>query len=615
VFVAEILQRQSLRLLLSNHRIRFENLKIGNMSRNTGIIVLALIALAAVAHAAPIAPARLRLSPTAARFNARHSGAPLAGIPSLKNAGKPTIQYFTVDMDNEDTATCMRLRGGSSGTAIENNINISFKDAKSFDSAGGAVSTKFICTIGPKTQSVEMLGKLVEAGMNVARMNFSHGTHEYHTQTIANLREYLTKSKRMCAIMLDTKGPEIRSGMLKDGQDINLEAGQDFELVNDFEYVGDSKRIGHSYPNLSQFVEVGGTILIDDGLIELSIVSKTDSVVKCKVKNSGALGQTKGINLPGAKVDLPALTERDKKDLEFGAKQGVDFVAASFVRKASDVAMIREHLKNVGGEGIKIISKIENQEGLQNFDEILIESDAIMVARGDLGVEIPVEKVALAQKMMISKCNLAGKQVVTATQMLDSMISNPRPTRAETTDVANAVFDGSDCVMLSGETAKGKYPIASIETMVSICREAEQVVDYTQTFAALRAYAKRLGTEDINEAIASSAVKTAFDLKASLVLCLTESGRTARLICKYKPTCPVLCATADERTARQCLILRGCYPMVVSSMVGSASLIGRCIATAKVNGLCKVGDVCVVISGMKEGVSGGTNVLRVIKVE
>ena len=274
-----------------------------------------------------------------------------------------------------------------------------------------------------------------------------------------------------------------------------------------------------------------------------------------------------------------------------------------------------QHLDANGGEKIKIIAKIENQEGLENFDEILAVTDGVMVARGDMGVEIPGEKVALAQKMIISKCNIAGKPVVTATQMLDSMINNPRPTRAETSDVANAVFDGTDCVMLSGETAKGKYPIQSIEMMVAICREAEKVLDHTQTFAALRAHAKNLGPEYINEAIASSAVKTAFDLRASLVLCLTETGRTARLVSKYKPRMPVLCATCDEQVARQCLVLRGCYPMVVGSMVGSASLIARCLATAKVNGLCKTGDVCVVISGIQEGISGGTNVLRVLQIE
>eukprot|EP00288_Rhodomonas_lens_P007874 CAMPEP_0177722932 /NCGR_PEP_ID=MMETSP0484_2-20121128/17942_1 /TAXON_ID=354590 /ORGANISM="Rhodomonas lens, Strain RHODO" /LENGTH=588 /DNA_ID=CAMNT_0019235333 /DNA_START=112 /DNA_END=1878 /DNA_ORIENTATION=+ len=516
----------------------------------------------------------------------------------------------------EEGLHCLRIKGGSSGTALENNLSINFRDNAAFAPARGAVHSKFICTLGPKTQSVEMVTKLIEAGMNVARMNFSHGDHEYHAKTIANIRTSLAKSKRMCAILLDTKGPEIRTGMLEDStQDLQLEAGQDFTLYTDWDRPGNKDGVGQSYVSLPQSLEIGDTILIDDGLISLTVQSKTETSVTCKVINSGLLGSKKGVNLPGCKIDLPALTEKDKSDLKFGCEQGVDFVAASFIRKAEDVTHIREHLDANGGTRIKIISKIENQEGLQNFDDILALSDGIMVARGDLGVEIPGEKVALAQKMMISKCNIAGKSVITATQMLDSMINNPRPTRAETTDVANAVFDGTDCVMLSGETAKGKYPVQSIETMVSICREAEKVVDHTQTFAALRAYAKNLGPEMINEAIASSAVKTAFDLRASLVLCLTETGRTARLVCKYKPMAPVLCATSDEQVARQCLILRGCYPMVVGSMVGSASLIARCLATAKVNGLCKVGDVCVVISGMKEGVSGGTNVLRVLKIE
>jgi len=511
---------------------------------------------------------------------------------------------------------CLHLRGGSSGTALENNLSINFKDNAAFAPARGAVHSKFVCTLGPKTQSVEMVTKLIEAGMNVARMNFSHGDHEYHAKTIANIRTSLAKSKRMCAILLDTKGPEIRTGMLEDqDNDLQLEAGQEFTLHNDWDVKGNKNGVGQSYANLPKVLEIGDTVLIDDGLISMTVQSKSDTSVTCKVINSGLLGSKKGVNLPGCKIDLPALTEKDKGDLKFGCEQGVDFVAASFIRKADDVEQIRKHLDANGGNRIKIISKIENQEGLQNFDQILALSDGIMVARGDLGVEIPGEKVALAQKMMISKCNIAGKSVITATQMLDSMINNPRPTRAETTDVANAVFDGTDCVMLSGETAKGKYPVQAIETMVSICREAEKVVDHTQTFAALRAYAKSLGPDQINEAIASSAVKTAFDLKASLVLCLTETGRTARLVCKYKPMAPVLCATSDEQVARQCLILRGCYPMVVGSMVGSASLIARCLATAKVNGLCKVDDVCVVISGMKEGVSGGTNVLRVLKIE
>jgi len=523
-------------------------------------------------------------------------------------------EYFTSEVNAQEEMFCLRMRGGA-GTALENNLSINFKQEGAFAPARGAVHTKFICTIGPKTQTIENLSKLVAAGMNVARMNFSHGDHPYHAQTIANIREALKKSKRMCAIMLDTKGPEIRTGMLKDGKDVELKEGQEFMLYNDWDYVGDENGVGQSYKDLATSIDIGGTILVDDGLISLTVVEKQGENVKCKVNNGGMLGGKKGVNLPGVKITLPALTDKDKLDLTFGCQQGVDFVAASFVRKAEDVVLIRKHLDDNGGKNIKIISKIENQEGLENFDDILAVTDGVMVARGDMGVEIPGEKVALAQKMIISKCNIAGKPVVTATQMLDSMIYNPRPTRAETSDVANAVFDGTDCVMLSGETAKGKYPIQSIETMVTICREAEKVLDHTQTFAALRAHAKTLGPEFINEAIASSAVKTAFDLRASLILCLTESGRTARLVSKYKPRMPVLCATTDEQVARQCLVLRGCYPMVVGSMVGSASLIARCLATAKVNGLCKQGDVCVVISGIQEGISGGTNVLRVLQIE
>jgi len=498
---------------------------------------------------------------------------------------------------------------------METNLGISFKEKSAFDAARGAVHTKFICTLGPKTQSVEMISKLIEAGMNVARMNFSHGDHKYHAQTIANVREALKQSKRMCALALDTKGPEIRTGKIQGGGDVELVAGQEFTLVNDFEHVGDSKTIGQSYPKLSEVLEVGSEVLIDDGLISMTVVSKTPTSVTCKVANNGLLGQNKGINLPGAVVDLPALTERDKTDLAFGCEQGVDFIFASFIRQGEQVREIRRHLEACGGGHVRVISKIENQEGLQNFDEILAESDGIMVARGDMGVEIPVEKVAIAQKMIISKCNVAGKPVVTATQMLESMIVNPRPTRAETTDVANAVFDGTDCVMLSGETAKGKYPILAIETMVRICREAEKVVDYTPSYVAMRRHGGDVTSlMSVDEAIASSAVKTAFDLRAKLILCLTMSGRTARLICKYRPVAPILCATADEQTARHCMVLRGCYPMVMGSLMGLASVISRCVATAKVNGLVHSGDVVVVVSGVKE-VTGATNDLRVLKVE
>jgi pyruvate kinase len=467
-----------------------------------------------------------------------------------------------------------------------------------------------ICTIGPKT--VPIIGKLVEAGMNVARLNFSHGSHEYHAGVIAKLREYLAQSRRMAGIMLDTKGPEIRSGKLVGGAEFEVSAGDEITLTSDYAHLGDRRMIAQSYKDLPTSVSEGSEILMDDGLLGLTVIRVDGSLVVCRVKNDGVIGETKGINLPGAKVRLPALTEKDKSDLKFGCEQQVDMVAASFIRKASDVEDIRAFLAANGGASIKVIAKIENQEGLENFDEILDAADAIMVARGDLGVEIPIELVSIAQKMMISKCNIAGKAVVTATQMLESMIKNPRPTRAESTDVANAVFDGSDCVMLSGETAKGLYPIEAVSTMVGICREAEAALDYNAQFTNLRASLRKRGGLSVTETITSSAVKTAYDLSAAVILCLTESGTTAQMVCKYRPKCPVVCVTSNETSARQLLIRRGAFPLVVGSMLGTESLIARCLVRATSAGLCKKGDMVVLISGMREGVSGSTNIMRVM---
>lgn len=496
-------------------------------------------------------------------------------------------------------------------TTLENNLSLDFAQPGSFDVKTGPIRAKVICTIGPKT--VPIVGKLVEAGMNVARLNFSHGSHEYHASVISAVREYLAKSRRMAGIMLDTKGPEIRSGKLVGGKEITVTAGQELVLTTDFAHVGDKTMIGQSYADLPTSVEEGGEILIDDGLIGLVVVRVDGEHVVCRVKNDGVIGETKGVNLPGAKVKLPPITEKDKADLKFGCEQRVDMVAASFIRKASDVEEIRAFLKEHGGSSIKIISKIENQEGLENFDEILAASDAIMVARGDLGVEIPIELVSIAQKMMISKCNIAGKAVITATQMLESMIKNPRPTRAESTDVANAVFDGSDCVMLSGETAKGDFPIEAVSTMVGICREAEAAIDYNNQFQTLRSSLRKRGGLSVTETITSSAVKTAYDLNAALILCLTESGQTAEMVSKYRPKCPVVCVTSNESSARQLLIRRGAFPLVVGSMLGTESIISRCLVRATSAGLCKTGDMIVLVSGMREGVSGSTNILRVMQ--
>jgi len=336
--------------------------------------------------------------------------------------------------------------------------------------------TKIVCTIGPKSESKEMLTKLVENGMNVMRLNFSHGDFVEHGTRITRIREVCEETGKNVAVLLDTKGPEIRTVKLENGNDVLLTAGQEFILSTDQTIVGDNTIVAVTYENLTKDLVIGNTVLLDDGLIEMTVKSITDTNVICTVMNTGELGENKGVNLPGVKVQLPALSKKDKGDLIFGCEQDVDFIAASFIRKKEDVLEIRELLKANGGENIQIISKIENQEGVDNFDEILAVSDAIMVARGDLGVEIPVEEVIFAQKMMIEKANKARKPVITATQMLDSMIKNPRPTRAEAGDVANAIIDGTDAVMLSGESAKGKYPAEAVEIMASICARTDSVL-------------------------------------------------------------------------------------------------------------------------------------------
>ncbi|KAJ3213991.1 hypothetical protein HK099_007074 [Clydaea vesicula] len=474
------------------------------------------------------------------------------------------------------------------------------------------IKSKIICTIGPKTQPAAQLASLIEAGMSVVRMNFSHGTHEYHRKTIENLRECLRnmKSPKSVAILLDTKGPEIRSGKLVGGKDIKLKAGSLFTFHNDASRLGDETQVSTSYTSLAKSVQPGDRILVDDGLIGMLVleVKINENEVLCRVENDGLLGETKGVNLPGIVVDLPAITEKDAADIKFGIDMGVDFIAASFIRKAQDVLEIR---KLIEGTNIKIISKIENQEGLENFDEILEVSDSIMVARGDLGVEIPVEQVARYQKMMIRKCNFAGKAVITATQMLESMIVNPRPTRAEATDVANAVLDGSDCVMLSGETAKGSFPQLAVDMMSKICREAEIDINYSELYPALRRQIQL--PISIGEAIAANAVKTSWDVHATLIIVLTETGSTARSICKYRPIAPVLAVTATEQVARQCGVLRGIYPFVVEEMNGTNNVIHKAMLWGVKMGMCCKGDPVVVTSGVLEATAGSTNIMRVMK--
>ena len=453
---------------------------------------------------------------------------------------------------------------------------------------------------------------------------------------------------------MDTKGPEIRTGKLKEGKELELKEGQEFTFyceADGIERFGDNFGVWTTYPCLPDSVKVGDSIMVDDGLLSFRVHEIGFDWVKCILENSGILGETKGINLPGNIVNLPALTEKDRNDILFGIQRGVDFIAASFIRKASDVQEIRGLL---GDSGIKIISKIENQEGLDNFDTILKESDGIMVARGDLGVEIPIEEVLRAQKMMIKKCNFVGKPCITATQMLESMIYNPRPTRAEATDVSNAVFDGSDCVMLSGETAKGAYPIKAVQMMVRLCRAAEADISYAELYAWLRKHVHL--PIPVNEAIASCAVKTAWDVQAACIVALTETGAMGRALAKYRPIPPVIAIASNPQVARQLQISRGIHPLIIGddeksvndtlsetsaesdivilnkspylncsakgirsdlSLDSTSALVQERVSIAmKVaveKGMALPGDSIVMTSGVIENRSGTTNLMRVFK--
>jgi pyruvate kinase len=477
--------------------------------------------------------------------------------------------------------------------------------------------TKIVCTIGPKTKDVASLEELMSKGMDVMRLNFSHGTHEYHGEVVANLRTAMKNkgATGRCAIMLDTKGPEIRTGKLKD-KTVQLIAGHEIIVTTDLSVVGDANKIVIDYQELVKSAKPGNKILISDGTIGLTIKEIVDEKsVKCVVNHTSILGENKNVHLPGATVLLPAVSEKDKADLLFGVEQKVDLFAASFIRSADDVREIRAILGEKG-KNIKIISKIESTEGLENFKDIVAVSDGIMVARGDLGVELPMEQIFIAQKHMISICNAANKPVITATQMLESMIQNPRPTRAEATDVANAVLDGSDCVMLSGETASGNFPMEAVSYMDSICREAEVVEaagDYPSLFEALKQESLS-STTRVPEVVCSYAVRAANDLGASVIITLTESGSTARLVAKYRPRVPIICMTNSTDTSSFLLCSRACLPVLVPSMVGSDNLISDAMEYAKKTGVAKSGSLAVVIQGTLEGQAGNSNILKVLSI-
>jgi len=428
--------------------------------------------------------------------------------------------------------------------------------------------TRIICTLGPACWSTEMLGVLIDEGMNVARLNFSHGDHETHARTITRLKEALAARPGVhCAIMLDTKGPEIRTGFFAppyaDGK-IELKAGQDLTLTTDYSHKSDGTKLGITYDKLPSSVKPGNQILIADGSLVLEVVKVLNKAeVKCKVMNDCGIGERKNCNLPGVLVDLPVLQDKDTKDLlEFACPQGVDFVAASFVQTAADVKAVRACLDSGGGQSVKIISKIENQEGLDNFEAIVAETDLVMVARGDLGMEIPPERVFRAQKQMIKSCNAAGKPVIVATQMLESMCGNPRPTRAECSDVANAVLDGADAVMLSGETAGGKFPREAVAIMARTCLEAEAEVDYAAAYRAAHAAQQKRGGSGVVESTVAAAAQAAVDAGAKVVVVLAQTGATAQLFAKYKCPLPLVAVSAHGSVCRQAQAsIPGCRPL------------------------------------------------------
>ncbi|QAY65114.1 pyruvate kinase [Paenibacillus protaetiae] len=465
--------------------------------------------------------------------------------------------------------------------------------------------TKIVCTIGPSSESLENTKKLINAGMNVARLNFSHGDFEEHGNRIKNIRKASAELGKTVAILLDTKGPEIRLGKLKE-EPIELVQGETITLTTE-EILGDVNRIPVTYSNLPQDVQAGSTILIDDGLIGLTVEEVNGTEIKCRIVNSGPIKSKKGVNVPGVHISLPGITEKDANDIIFGIESGIDFIAASFVRKASDVLEIRELLERHNASHIQIISKIENQQGVDNLDEILEVSDGLMVARGDLGVEIPVEEVPLVQKEMIKKCNRVGKPVITATQMLDSMQRNPRPTRAEASDVANAIFDGTDAIMLSGETAAGKYPVESVEMMARIAERAESALPYRELFLK-QADAQQISvTEAVSQAVANSA----YELKAKAIITSTQSGFTARMVSKYRPKSHVIAVTADEKVVRRLALVWGVTPVLGQEQQTTDAMFDNAVKGALSTGQLSLGDTVVITAGVPIGQAGSTNLIKI----
>lgn len=467
-------------------------------------------------------------------------------------------------------------------------------------------NTKIVCTVGPASEHPDMLEKLIEAGMNVARLNFSHGDHEEHRARIENIRKTADKLDKTVAILLDTKGPEIRTHTMEGGA-VELEKNQKI-IVSMEEVVGNNEKFSISYKGLIDDVDTEDRILLDDGLVELKIedIQHDKGEIHCRVLNDGVLKNKKGVNVPGVSVKLPGITDKDREDIIFGIGENIDFIAASFIRTNSDVLEIRELLEEKDAESIKIIPKIENQEGIDNIDGILEVSDGLMVARGDMGVEIPPESVPMVQKELIKKCNLLGKPVITATQMLDSMQNNPRCTRAEASDVANAIYDGTDAVMLSGETAAGDYPLESVQTMASIATSAEEAQDYKKL---LSERTKSLHTNMVT-AIGVSVAHTALNLNCKAIVAATESGHTARMISKYRPHSDIVAVTPHDQVARQLQLVWGVHPVLKEGKRDTDALLNTSVSSALEHGFATYGDLLIITAGVPAGEAGTTNLMK-----
>ena len=465
--------------------------------------------------------------------------------------------------------------------------------------------TKIVCTLGPSTDKEDVLRNLMKNGMNVARMNFSHGTHEEQKARLDMIKKLREELNLPVAALLDTKGPEIRIGDVEGGK-LELKPGQEFTLTTE-EMLGTEKKVTITYKELYKDVEPGDSILIDDGLIGMEVVRIDESDIVCRVKNGGFISNHKGVNVPGVELNMPFVSPKDLADIVFAVEQDYDFIAASFTRTAEDIMEIRKILQEHGGEKIHIIAKLENKQGVKNCEDILRVADGIMIARGDMGVEIPLEEVPVIQKELIRKAMHMGKPVITASQMLDSMMKNPRPTRAETSDVANAIYQGTSAIMLSGETAAGAYPIEAVQTMAKIAERTEQDIDYSREFKPR----KLAEAPDVTSAISHATCTTAADLKAAAIVAVSKSGRTVSRIAKYLPVCPIIGCTTDERVYRQLNLLWGVTPVVMKEANTADELFDHAVELAEQKGLIARGELVVIAAGVPVGLSGTTNMMKV----